>query len=147
MTGNDTITQGTIVNSDTITKNLSYYTSTTSNGNIRIFAGTPSNANLYNCPFYVTDSGYMKATNATVTGDITANTLNIALSTNSSTVTDASSLDDSTIATLAANGSMAFKNTSGSLVAFFSYEGAGVYLYMKNPETGKWYRVDFLKWK
>ena len=42
---------------------------------------------------------------------------------------------------------MAFKNTSGSLVAFFSYEGAGVYLYMKNPESGKWYRVDFLKWK
>lgn len=146
MTGNDTITQGTIVNSDTITKNLNYSTST-SNGNIRIFAGTPSGANLYNCPFYVTDSGYMKATNADITGDITANTLNIALSTNSSTVTDASSLDDSTIATLAANGSMAFKNTSGSLVAFFSYEGAGVYLYMKNPETGKWYRVDFLKWK
>ena len=142
MTGNDTITQGTIVNSDTITKNLNYSTST-SNGNIRIFAGTPSDANLYNCPFYVTDSGYMKATSADITGDITANTLNIALSTNSSTVTDASSLDDSTIATLAANGSMAFKNTSGSLVAFFSYEGAGVYLYMKNPETGKWYRLNF----
>ena len=97
--------------------------------------------------FAVTSEGALTATNATVTGDITANTLNIALSTNSSTVTDASSLDDSTIATLAANGSMAFKNTSGSLVAFFSYEGAGVYLYMKNPESGKWYRVDFLKWK
>ena len=107
-------------------------------------SGTAVNINN---KFIVSANGDVKATNATVTGDITANTLNIALSTNSSTVTDASSLDDSTIATLAANGSMAFKNTSGSLVAFFSYEGAGVYLYMKNPETGKWYRVDFLKWK
>ena len=97
--------------------------------------------------FAVTSEGALTATNATVTGDITANTLNIALSTSSPTVTNASSLDDFTIATLAAKGSMAFKNTSGSLVAFFSYEGAGVYLYMKNPESGKWYRVDFLKWK
>jgi hypothetical protein len=78
MTGNDTITQGTIVNSDTITKNLSYYTSTTSNGNIRIFAGTPSDANLYNCPFYVTDSGYVKATNADITGDIVATSFDAA---------------------------------------------------------------------
>jgi hypothetical protein len=77
MTGNDTITQGTIVNSDTITKNLNYSTST-SNGNIRIFAGTPSGANLYNCPFYVTDSGYVKATNADITGDIVATSFDAA---------------------------------------------------------------------
>ena len=74
MTGNDTITQGTIVNSDTITKNLSYSTST-NNGNIRIFAGTPSNTSLTTCPFYVTDSGYMKATNASIEGIIKANQL------------------------------------------------------------------------
>lgn len=44
-------------------------------GNVRIWAGSPvSNgvANLTNCPFYVTDAGYLKATNADITGNITA---------------------------------------------------------------------------
>ena len=130
------------IKAGTLSANRIDTTSITSLGEVK--AGS---FNIGSGKFTVTSGGALTATNATVTGDITANTLNIALSTNSSTVTDASSLDDSTIATLAANGSMAFKNTSGSLVAFFSYEGVGVYLYMKNPESGKWYRVDFLKWK
>ena len=41
-------------------------------GNVRIWAGTPTSANLINCPFYVTNTGYLHATNANITGEIDA---------------------------------------------------------------------------
>lgn len=42
-------------------------------GSVRIWAGTPTNNNLYNCPFYVTNTGELHSTKAVISGDIVVN--------------------------------------------------------------------------
>lgn len=37
-------------------------------GSVRIWAGTPTDNNLYNCPFYVTNTGELHATNVVISG-------------------------------------------------------------------------------
>lgn len=39
-------------------------------GNIRIWAGYPTGGNLYNCPFYVTNTGHVTAQNADIEGTL-----------------------------------------------------------------------------
>lgn len=46
-------------------------TVTTGQGDIRIWAGYPTNNNLYNCPFYVTNTGELHSTKAVISGDVT----------------------------------------------------------------------------
>lgn len=46
-------------------------TVTTGRGDIRIWAGTPTGNNLYNCPFYVTNTGELHSTKAVISGDVT----------------------------------------------------------------------------
>jgi hypothetical protein len=43
---------------------------------VRIWAGALTNGNLQTAPFRVTDNGHLYATNATISGNITANTIN-----------------------------------------------------------------------
>ena len=40
-------------------------------GSVRIWAGTPTDNNLYNCPFYVTNTGELHSTKAVISGDVT----------------------------------------------------------------------------
>lgn len=48
-------------------------TVTKGQGDIRIWAGYPTNNSLYNCPFYVTNEGTLHAKNAIIEGSIIEN--------------------------------------------------------------------------
>ena len=47
-------------------------TVTTGQGDIRIWAGYPTNNSLYNCPFYVTNTGHLHASDAEISGTVNA---------------------------------------------------------------------------
>lgn len=160
MTGASSITKGIYTDDSGNTSEnstTSTYSSTTdssgnasSDGNVRIFAGTPANssASLFDCPFYVTDTGKVHAEDAEITGDVVASTL-------STTLTDATGITDGTytnaedIANLIAALAYKMYDPNGDPVAGFlvSKSGStyGAQLAMKNID-GSWYIVNFQKW-
>ena len=117
-------------------------------GDVRFWAGLNKTTNLQDANFYVTKDGILHSKDANLSGKVNTSALTVNL-TNDSTYSE--TLDQTAIATLIANSAFTIKNKAGEVVSFFSYETkttdgvttGGTMLYVKDPTTGQWNRLNF----